>query len=134
MCILGKVENLCTRLEKVLNVVGYLPLASRGSGAFRMIYGRVQMVAFLVIFVVSNMKRNEYMAARSFYCLINGMGNVARGTAESYGLFGGLVCVFYDYVLKKRYKYPGEGSEFPIMKNYNIFGREEAPAELFNRP
>jgi hypothetical protein len=97
----------------------------------RVIMGKIQIIAFSIFCIVSLMEGRYALAGRSFSCVLSGFGNVIRGALETLLFFGNLLCFFYDNMLNARCRYPGEGTDFPSMKN-RIISNVECSSECYS--
>lgn len=106
--------------EKVLNIAGYVPIVSNVSGALRLVYGEVEVVAavavgvFLILKALFNSNAEqcsqEVCQGRDImvHYALHGLGNICRGSVESLFFIGNLSTLFYDFVLEKRFAYASE--------------------------
>lgn len=100
---------------KCLNGAGYIPVVSSFSGAIRGIFGKaliITAIVFTAIFLYQALRQgNEEkfaLAKRSGMLAMHGVCNILRGAIELLPLGGLLLCVPYDFYLKKRFCYPEE--------------------------
>jgi hypothetical protein len=107
-----------SQMEGFFNIAGYIPVVSSVTGAARILYGKIEVVAgiaaaaFLAIKALFSGDRsaNEWFD-KSLMALdyaIHGAANVIRGYIEIVPFFGLLLCLPYDRCFNCRLAYPTE--------------------------
>jgi hypothetical protein len=91
MNMIEKIANGCHEIEKWFNLAGCLPFVGIVSGSLRVMAGKVQAVAGLILFGIATLmllakdqdKKLEKMEVWGFEFAIHGALNVLRGTGEA---------------------------------------------------
>lgn len=96
----NELDLMCARVEKSLNLPGYIPLISTVSGGFRLLAGKVMTSAAIIAtvgFLIASVFDDQYCehAKRSIDYIAHGLANVLRGSIEFIPFFN-LVTLPYD--------------------------------------
>lgn len=107
-----------SQFEKALNVAGYIPIVSSVSGAVRVLYGKIEVVAAVGTAAISALKAlfsdargSKEWFGRSVMALdyaLHGVANIVRGYIEMVPFLGLALCLPYDHCLEERVTYPTE--------------------------
>jgi hypothetical protein len=113
-------EKKKANLEKVFNVLGYIPCVSSGSGITRGLYGLIEIMksCVAVVFVAmadwmvpSHSRPVWYRTAKHVTYAVHGFANVFRGFVECLPLVtNNLILIAYDLSMH-RHEYPVEIAE-----------------------
>lgn len=103
--------------EKTLNVLGYFPLLSTGTGPFRLIVGIGTIIASAVkaplCLIADQFQRRPYSSSHRCYkhltYIAHGLANVIRGFIEAWPFIGNLLTICYDTFIT-RISYPVEST------------------------
>lgn len=111
------IADFCEAVERVFNILGYIPIVSSISGPIRsgiwaiaQIFGGIiglVLSLFLSIFTGDEGSNIFWIWAA---LVVNGVLNIIRGTIESIPFLGNLICFLYDRIRGKReimaYRHP----------------------------
>ncbi len=112
-------ERLLSKAERILNFIGYIPVISTFSARIRSAGGILQMVLGLLLAAyyflrlrfsgARNIKHVFHLKA-SICHIPHGLCNVIRAEIESIPFLSLVICLPYDHLYKKRFKYDVENS------------------------
>lgn len=111
--------------EEALNLIGYIPMVSLLSAALRTLGGKLQAVLGLLLaiaFLIAGFKspKNKIRHLLNFRTslehLFHGVANIIRALLEAVPFLSLVTCLPYDRLLKKRFKYSLEDSDFIEIK------------------
>jgi hypothetical protein len=115
-------ERVLAKAEEVLNLVGYIPLISLISATVRTLGGMLQLILgvcfaaghfFFLGFSKTRKITHFFHLKASLAHALHGFCNVLRATIEAIPFLSLTLCLPYDRMLKKRFKYPIEN--YPIV-------------------
>ncbi|PCI95724.1 hypothetical protein COB11_01365 [Candidatus Aerophobetes bacterium] len=99
-------EHDLVSMEKVFNIMGYIPCVSTISGPVRILFGIIQTVVsavkvpftLIVDIFRENPKGYGNRSFRNITYMCHGVGNVARGFVELFPIVGNIATIFYDTI------------------------------------
>lgn len=109
-----QLEKSLAKAEEALNLIGYIPMISLLSAAVRSSGGILQLLLGLCFAIVSFFKlrfsnsRNFkffFHFKTGFAHMLHGVCNIVRAKIEAIPFLSLVVCLPYDRLLKKRFKY-----------------------------
>lgn len=110
-------EKILSQAEQALNLIGYIPFISAFSGAIRSTGGCFQFLSGLCLsayfFCVlafaktKNIKHLFYLKT-SFSHALHGIANIIRAKIEIVPFLSLILCLPYDRLFQKRFKYAAE--------------------------
>ncbi|MCH9631504.1 MAG: hypothetical protein S4CHLAM37_15270 [Chlamydiia bacterium] len=97
-------EQDLVSMEKVFNIMGYIPVCSSASGPVRSLFGTIQTIVALVKIPFTllfdlfreNPKGYGNRTLRNCHYAAHGLGNIVRGFVEIVPLLGNITTIFYD--------------------------------------
>lgn len=107
-------EKTLAKAEMALNLIGYIPLISLLSASIRGLGGMLQLILGLCFalgyfvllgFTESRKIKHFVLLKTSFAHSIHGICNMLRAKIEAIPFLGLMICLPYDRLLKKRFKY-----------------------------
>ncbi len=111
------IDSTLANFEKDLNFVGYIPIASSFSGALRVAFGKIEVIAGVVLGAISGIKSLFYNgqqkeqewkhAVSLFNYSLHGIANIFRGILECIPFVSLVTCLPYDKA-EVRFTYPKE--------------------------
>lgn len=114
---ISALEKTLAKAEEALNLIGYIPLISLHSAAVRLIGGLIQLILgfglallyFCILRFSSARKMKHFFhLKKSFAHGCHGISNIVRSNIEAVPFLGLILCLPYDRLLKKRFKYEVE--------------------------
>lgn len=119
-----KMIKILAKSETALNLIGYIPVISSMSGLVRMVGGKIQ--ALIGFFVAAFSLFTAFKSVNKFRALLifriglehllHGICNLIRGSIETVPLLSLVLCLPYDHLLKKRFKYSSEDEDLDIIE------------------
>lgn len=113
-----QLEKILARAEEALNLVGYIPLVSILSATVRSLGGMLQVLLGAIFAVghfldgyFSKKAQSLYKSRLCIHYLFHGIFNVLRAKIEAVPFLSLLICLPYDRLFRKRFKYPVETRE-----------------------
>ncbi|MBS0604457.1 MAG: hypothetical protein JSS60_05395 [Verrucomicrobia bacterium] len=112
-----QLERTLARLEEAFNLIGYIPFMSVLSATVRAIGGKAQALLGLCFaigyfcllgFTETRKIKHFFHLKSSFSQILHGICNIVRAAIEAVPFLGLVVCLPYDRLLKKRFKYDVE--------------------------
>jgi Flp pilus assembly protein TadB len=110
----NQLEKTLAKAEETLNLIGYIPLISLISATVRSLGGMLQIILgllfamayfFLWGFTHSRKIKHFLLIKTSFSHAIHGICNAVRAKIEAVPFLSLVLCLPYDRLLKKRFKY-----------------------------
>lgn len=112
-------ETLLSKAEAIFNFIGYIPVISTFSASVRSAGGILQMILGLVFaayyfirlrFSSARNIRHVFQLKTSIGHIPHGLCNFLRAKIEAIPFLSLLICLPYDRLYKKRFKYDVENS------------------------
>ncbi len=110
----NQLEKSLAKAEEALNVIGYIPMISKLSAAVRSFGGILQLLiglCFVIVYFFTLKFSNSRKIERFFHFktslahVLHGVCNIIRAKIEAVPFLSLVVCLPYDRILKKRFKY-----------------------------
>ena len=101
---------------KIFNILGYIPIVSSISGAFRCLLGKFEILGGLIFgtakalvgILTSNERAKQAHFSEAgflFSYILHGFLNILRGLVEMIPLLGLILCLPYDRLFLVRFRY-----------------------------
>lgn len=111
----AEINKFLGRVEECLNIVGYVPILSEISGAFRIAMGKIEFIAGLFLAAVGFVCEmlvgrgdRQWMMEQGGEYVLHGLVNILRGCVEMVFLLGNLACYIFDEDETNRFRYTHE--------------------------
>lgn len=111
------IEKALAKAEEALNLIGYVPMISLISAGIRFFGGVVQLITgicfalvyFFFLKCVGASKMKHFVLFKtSLSHALHGICNMFRSKIEAVPFLSLIICLPYDRLLKKRFKYEAE--------------------------